>query len=380
MSRLQTRAGAGRRPAGIALILTLVVVMLLTAYMTEFFFSTGLELRSMRTFKDAAQARSLAKLAFKAVQVGMLADELDFFANYGNLEKVLAASAIPWQDGLLVELKIIPQDGLFNLNELDPRDNTDPDRVRWNLFLNTLADVEAPSELPGLPPEPVAEGVLGDIYAALVDWIDGGGNASYQGASGSVGAEQATYLSSEPEVRIKNGPLDRLSEIRLVRGVGDSRITWEQWQDRFAVLPKSSKSEPYPEKLNVNVATREQIQAFLEQREFEDVNQLGPEWKTLQTSINVYADSAADIAEVLVPEFSSEKREAYNKTSLEQRLPKNVNSRIATNLFSFANENYRIRITTSFNDVDARLEALINIPRNAARVGTSVRVIHLTLD
>ena len=217
MSRLQARAAITRRPAGIALILALVVVMLLTAFMTEFFFSTGLELRSLRTFKDAAQARSLARLAFKAVQVGMLADELDFFANYRNLEKVLTHAAIPWQEGLLVELKIIPQDGLFNLNELENlRDNTEPDRLRWNLFLNTLADLEVPSELAGLPQEPLAEQALGEIYAALVDWIDGGDNASYQGASGSVGAEQATYLSSEPEVQIKNGQLDRLSEIRLV--------------------------------------------------------------------------------------------------------------------------------------------------------------------
>ena len=89
-----TRAIKRRRPAGIALILALVTVMLLTAYLSEFFFSTGLELRSMRTFKDAARARGMARLAFKAMQAGLMMDEVDFFSNLRDMEKLLAHTAM----------------------------------------------------------------------------------------------------------------------------------------------------------------------------------------------------------------------------------------------------------------------------------------------
>ena len=47
---------APAKPAGFALLMALVVVLLLSAFITEYFFNTGLELWSMQTFKDAAQA------------------------------------------------------------------------------------------------------------------------------------------------------------------------------------------------------------------------------------------------------------------------------------------------------------------------------------
>lgn len=367
------------RPAGIALVLALVVVLLLTAYMSEFFFSTGLELRSMRTFKDAAKARGMARLVFKATQAGLVLDEMEFFANYRNMEKVLTHSAIPWQDGLLVELKIIPQDGLFNLNELSATPGSSRDRVRWNLFRNILSEVEVQSNTADLPPQPLTEGEISEIYAALVDWIDRN-EISYQGIALSVGAEQAEYLSREPEVAVKNGRLDRLSEIRLVRGVVKSHLPWFEWQQRFSVLPKSKKSEPYPEKLNINVASREEIQAFLEQREMDDMTGLGTD-QVVQANVNNYAGRAAEIAEQLGPENPLESREPIDSKILNTKIKAlQLNTATAKQLFSFHNEYYRIRITTSFNDVDALLEALVNIPRSNNRIGTVARVLHMTLD
>ena len=376
----RSRRPRPRRPAGIALIMTLVVVMLLTAYISESFFSTGLELRSMRTFKDAAKARGMARLAFKAAQAGLMLEETIFFANYRNMKKVLTHTAIPWQDGLLVEMEIIPLDGLFNLNELDARSSTDRDKLRWNLFRNTMADIEIDSDIPGLPPEPLNTNLLADMYAALVDWVDRGDNAAYQGVSTGAGAEQAAYLSTEPELTIKNGLLDRLSEIRLVRGVVESKIPWGTWQNRYSALPKTG--DLYPEKLNVNLATREEIQAFLERRGMEDMGGLSSTARDEQTAINKYAGSAETIAARLAPEDPQAKRTTHDKTSLEQilRSAGGLNVAYAKHLFSFANENYRLRIITSFNDVDARLEAKINISRNKERIGTATRVLYMTLQ
>lgn len=369
-----------RRPAGIALIMTLVVVMLLTAYISESFFSTGLELRSMRTFKDAAKARGMARLAFKAAQAGLMLEETLFFANYRNMKKVLSVSAIPWQDGLLLEMEIIPLDGLFNLNELPTKPNTAPDAVRWNLFRNTMADIEIPTDIPGLPPVLLDTNLLANLYAALVDWHDRD-DVDYQGFSLGAGAEQAAYLSAEPELTIKNSGLDRLSEIRLVRGVVESEVPWGTWQNRFSVLPKTG-GELYPEKLNVNLATRGEIQAFLERRGMEDMVGLSSTDRDQQSAINKYAERAVTIAERLAPEDPQAKHPTYDSNSLKQELRSigGLNVSYANNLFSFANENYRLRIITSFNDVDARLEAKINIARNKTGIGTSARVFYMTLQ
>ena len=334
----------------------------------------------MQTFKDAAQARSLARLAFKAVQIGLLSDEIDFFATQERLEQVLSVSAIPWQEGLLLKLAVVPQDSLFNLNELDIKDGSPRDQVRWNLFLNILSQLDVPPEFPELPSAPLGESRLGDIYSALVDWIDKG-DVSYQGASGGVGAEVEVYLSEEPEVDIKNGQLDRLSEIRLVRGVVDSRIPWEAWQARFAVLPKSKAGKLYPETLNVNLASREEIVDYLEQRGL-DAN-LGSTDNPTQKAINKYADNAQDIAELLVPESPLESRTKYNKNSLEEKLGQlkgSIDSRTAPELFSFFSQHYRVQITTEFNEVEARLDALVNVPRNVLRIGTTAKVLHITLE
>ncbi|HEX9841321.1 MAG TPA: hypothetical protein VGC20_01175, partial [bacterium] len=84
--------------------MSLVVVMLLTFFMSEYFFATGLELRGMTTFKDAQQARMLSRSVFKAVQLALLQDEVTFFEGYREVAALLEFSAVPWNNGLLLAL------------------------------------------------------------------------------------------------------------------------------------------------------------------------------------------------------------------------------------------------------------------------------------
>ena len=95
------------RPRGIALLMALAVVMLLTVFMSEYFFATGLELRAMTTYREAQQARSLAKAVFKVVQIGMFQDEVDFFKGYRQVAELLQFAAVPWADGLLISLEVV---------------------------------------------------------------------------------------------------------------------------------------------------------------------------------------------------------------------------------------------------------------------------------
>lgn len=383
MSRRPPPAGAAARPRGIALMLTLVVVILLTAFISEFFFTTGLELRAMQTFKDGARARTLAKLAFKAAQVGLLMPEMEFFAKFRELERALAFTAIPWEEGYLVSLEIVPQDHLFNLNELAGiRDNTAKDLTRWNLFLNILEEVPFIPIDENFEPGPLPQETLAELFAALVDWLDKN-NIDYRGASGGLGAEEDAYFDAEPEYRIKNSQLDRLDEIRLVRGVWESRFPWIVWQKYFSALPKSGRTGGlYPEKLNINMATPEEIKAFLENRHFDDLGQLGATEKDFQEKLNAYAETVDDIVKAIIPE-EEETRVVFDKKTLEKALraiPGLESIRIGDKLFAFATEYYRIKLVMNVNEVDTRLQALVRVVRTPAGLGQQVDVLRLAFD
>ena len=260
---------------------------------------------------------------------------------------------------MLLDLWIEPQDSLFNLNELrNLRDNSDKDRGRWEMVRKTLKDIPVRSEDASLDKQPLSESAMADLYAALVDWTDGGSNVDYLGASGGAGAEAATYQAGDPEIRIKDGRLDRLSEIRLVRGVVESGISWDDWKRNFAVLDKSTKLDLYPEKLNVNLASHEEIIRFLEIRRFDADLEVG-ENDDSQEKLNAYADRAGEVADLLAPESGT--REIHDALSLEtlmKSLGGSINSKFARKIFSLKNEIYRVELTTSMNEVDAHLEAL----------------------
>ncbi len=375
------RTAAGR-PRGIALMLTLVVVVLLTAYISEFFFTSGLELRAMQTFKDGAHARTLARLAFKAAQVGLLTRETEFFAKYRELKKALDFTAIPWEDGFLVALEIVPQDHLFNLNEMAAlRDGKAKDQIRWNLFLNTLKDVNSIPIDEGFDPQPLPQERLAELYGALVDWLDKG-NTDYRGVAGALGAEEDAYFNDDPQFRPKNGRLDRLSEIRLVRGVKESRLPWKDWRDNFTALPKSTSGALYPEKLNINMASREEIKDFLAKHQYDGVDS---EWGSVergaQEGFNKYAHNADAIANLVVPEEGT--RTLFDKASLQtvlREIPDLSSTKISDKIFAYASEYFRVNLTMNVNEVDSHLRALVRVIRTPMGVGQEVQVLRFVLN
>ena len=368
------------RPRGIALLMALAVVMLLTVFMSEYFFATGLELRAMTTYREAQQARSLAKAVFKVVQIGMFQDEVDFFKGYRQVAELLQFAAVPWAGGLLISLEIAPQDHLYNVNQLSNLRPDEPsDRGRSILFSNTIAELEIPGESPETEPQPLSDTTIAELYAALMDWIDAEDD-TYIAIPGVQGAEADAYFLSKPEYTIKNGMIDRLTEIRLVRGVRESRIPWREWETRFTALPRVNPSDGHylTEKINVNVASGQEITEFLEHRDA-DLNQIGG-FETAQKGINHYAERAEEIAALFAPEEGD--RKIYDEIELKNTLKDmGLNENYAKFLFSTINQYYRIAVVTEVNDVQARLKAMLHVQRNESdRTGSIVNVLWATLD
>ena len=245
------------RPRGVAILMSLVVLMLLSMFMSELFFTTGLELRSMATYRQGQQARSMARSVFRVVQIGLLMDEMIFFEGYRRVAQLLSGGvSLPWDDGLLISLEIEPQDHLYNLNQRgNIQQGEQNDVARSRLFMNTWGDLEVPGELLNSPLELISEETLQGLYAALADWTDKD-NEDYVQFPAVLGAEESAYFNTKPEYAVKNGPLDRLNEIRLVKGVRESRIPWAEWRKRFTALPRDSSAGFYfREKININIAS-----------------------------------------------------------------------------------------------------------------------------
>lgn len=366
---------------GIALLMALTVTMLLAFFMSEFFFATGLELQGMTTFKEAEKARSLSRSVFRVTQIGLLQDEVDFFSGYNKIKQLLQFASVPWKEGLLLQLDILPQDHLYNLNEVGKiQQGGDQEQGRWYIFRNMMEKVQVPSEIPDSDPESLAPEVVAGLYAAIADFIDSDDEEYIQFPS-IRGAEMGSYFDFEPEIEIKNGMLDRLDEIRLVHGIAESKITWAEFERLLTTLPRAGEGGTHlTEKININTASQEEILEFLENRRIEP-DDVG-EYKTHQENVNKYIDDADRIAEFFAPEEEGEEREAYTKATLPSALKQlgfNDNYGI-NNLFSTVNEYYRIRIVTEVNEVQSTLEAMLHVTRDKnSRIGTSSSAIWVSL-
>ncbi|MEE8436212.1 MAG: hypothetical protein V3S64_15610, partial [bacterium] len=304
-----TCRGPGR-PRGVAILMSLVVLMLLSMFMSELFFTTGLELRSMTTYRQGQQARGMARSVLRVVQIGLLLDETIFFEGYRQVAQLLESGvSLPWDDGLLISLKIEPQDHLYNLNQRgNIQQGAQKDIARSRLFINTWGELEVPGELADSPLEPLSEETLQGLYAALADWTDKD-NEDYIQFPGVLGAEASAYFTTKPEYAVKNGALDRLDEIRLVKGVRESRIPWPEWRKRFAALPRNTVTQFYfPEKININIASAEEIREYLTVREIDPESLPTKAFEADQNGINKYAQDAERIAEKFAPEDSEERK------------------------------------------------------------------------
>lgn len=189
-----------RQERGAVLLLVLVIIALLATLVTEFASSTLVEMRLTETYRDSAQSYYLAKGGVEAARM-ILAND----ANPWDSRDELWASGVsryPVGEGW-VSIEIEDRDGRLNLNRLVKvldrearRDNPDP--VYIDRFTRLL-------ELLGAP-DPVG------MTDALVDWIDFDDNAAL------AGAESDYYLGLQKPYPAKNGRLDAVAELAMIRG------------------------------------------------------------------------------------------------------------------------------------------------------------------
>jgi len=240
---------------GIALLITLVILALLAVFMTEFSFETKLETRGIHNYQASFKARNAVKSMFKAVLEGLKGqDEVKFFTVY--LKDLLRLGAtsneisflnppqpVGLPAGVIADFPevsfytpvIRPIDHLYNLNRIQtpPFRTVNPEMkgdVRLaNQFINILkkwnsaTTYQPGSSVPSYNIQLNTNDIL-PIYAAIFDWLDKDKEIYDSSIYGTIGAEKNSYISADPYFEIKNGFLDKLSEVQLISGVKDKRI------------------------------------------------------------------------------------------------------------------------------------------------------------
>jgi general secretion pathway protein K len=194
-----------RGEEGTVLLLVLVVVALLATLLTEFAFSTLVELRLAETFRDSTRAWYLAR---GGVTVGrrLLQEDRNSYDALGGPEELWSqgVSSYPVGDGT-VSILIEDLGGRLDINTLVDATgfnvNVEVRRRFYRLF--ALLGLEAPQQL----------------TAALIDWIDRDAAPYVDPQSGGrIGAEDEYYRQLERPYPCKNAPLDTLEELAMVRG------------------------------------------------------------------------------------------------------------------------------------------------------------------
>lgn len=185
-----------RNQRGAVLLLVLVVVALLSALLTDWAFSTLVDLRLTETFRDSNRAYYLAR---GGVEVGrqLLRDDRNEYDTPTEMWGV-GIPSYPVSDDASVSISIADEDGRFNLNKVVDNLGENPNPLMRDRFRRLLTHLEIA--------DPDA---LGD---ALIDWID------RNQATSARGAENSWYQGLASPLASKDAPLDTVDELLLVKG------------------------------------------------------------------------------------------------------------------------------------------------------------------
>jgi len=198
---------------GVALILCLVVIALLTLVVVDFAYQVRVDAALAQNAVDDLQGHYAAKSGMNHGLAVLRNDLLEDLANFppgqtlDSLEEPWAQAIpiLPIGDDGLVYVRIDDEDGKINVNSLVSLETGIPDERQILRMRHLFTDL-------GLDPL---------MVGAIVDWIDYD-NEPFQGGGG---AEQDYYSNLEQPYSCKNAPLDSIAELALVARFSE-KLVW----------------------------------------------------------------------------------------------------------------------------------------------------------
>lgn len=244
----ESRAGSGRQ-RGVALVTALLVVSLATVAAVAMATRLQVDMRRTGNLLNGEQAYAYAVAAESWAYVILRRDQQE--SDFDSLGEDWASALPPIAvEGGFVNGRIEDLQGRFNINNLI-EDEGQPTDAESSVNEEELAYFKRLLEVLDLEPA---------LAPALLDWIDADINTRFPD-----GAEDDTYLLTEPPYRAANRPMVSISELRLVRGFT---------REVTAVLEPHVTALPEATVININTATPAVLRALHEELDDSGVEQL----------------------------------------------------------------------------------------------------------
>ncbi|MCF6179393.1 MAG: type II secretion system minor pseudopilin GspK [Geopsychrobacter sp.] len=188
---------------GMVLLLVLVMVALLSALLSDFAFSTLIDLRLTEPFRDTTRAEYLARGGITAGRMILQTDRNGYDAKNDPHELwSIGVQDYPLAEGA-ISIKIDDLDARLSLNSLvDQQGNPNP--VFRDRFIRLAEELALDN------PNALAD--------ALIDWLDPDHDVNPEGA------EDATYSAYDPPYEATDGPLRSIYELALIQGFDSETV------------------------------------------------------------------------------------------------------------------------------------------------------------
>ncbi len=235
-----------RDESGVALLIVLLVITLLTVVVVELTYSAQIETHLTFSGRNALQATYLARsginLAEALIQFDPAYTELKYTSAFRDTDSdrdvwAEPAPPAPVGDGT-VAVRVRDEARAINFNDL----------LAGGTRVAPAQEAAAGRVFDGL-------GIDRAVLHAIIDWID----QDSEPYPSPPGAEQPFYLQMTPPIRIRNAPLLTMRELRLVRGVTEKVL--DDLDEVFTVVPSDSKKQL---RVNINTAKKGVLMAFVD--------------------------------------------------------------------------------------------------------------------
>lgn len=197
-------AGKGKR--GSALIVVLWVIGIMSILIASFSFDAHIETRIVSYYRKRAKAESLSNSGLEVARM-LMAKSREVSDDDEDEEDRWLDGAKDLKNGVVRDLKEELADGTIILN-------ITPEPARRNI--NSLGgndteieeNLERIFEVGGIP-----EDMWSELIESFLDWTDKDDDARFDGAE-----TEDHYETLDPPYRAKNGPLDTVEELLLIKG------------------------------------------------------------------------------------------------------------------------------------------------------------------
>ncbi|MDA8139862.1 MAG: general secretion pathway protein GspK [Desulfobacteraceae bacterium] len=264
---------------GIAVVLALATMMMVVTAALELHINERNSMLDTAMMRDHLSAEEMATSGVNLAMAILIKDRLEgetdsLQEDWADAETLAAlTSDIPFEQGK-VELKIIDELSKIQINALvtfpEGREFNTPQLNLWQRFggglISAVELLEGASKLSSKesgkePPDPLA------IINSIKDWLDSGDDDAITGLNG---AESDYYKSLDPPYACKNGPIDDLSELLLIKGItpelfaGTGGVSGlSQYVTVYGAEKSGDNKFTFPGKININTADAAVLSALM---------------------------------------------------------------------------------------------------------------------